>query len=264
MASTSSAHSYPAEAFTPDGILWWQAETEPGKRKKLGAEPKITAYLRFHVQKNGTFTIRQLRQALGSEAVPEDAEHLNRRMRELRNRDGWTIHSQKDEARLEHDQYRVVKVGWFLGSGTTRSKADVPSDMVRRRMLERDNQTCVICGITAREPYPDLPAKTARMTWGHRVPGRRLGRDATLDDVQTECARCNETVRDELFDPPTLTEVLPTVRSLARRDKSLLLGWLRDGRRPTSPAETAYANIRRLSQSERSELMQRLAQMSEN
>jgi 5-methylcytosine-specific restriction endonuclease McrA len=263
MPAELQPQNYPKEAFTPNGILWWRAETEPGKKRLLGAEPKITAYLRFHVGKNGTFTIRQLRQALGTEAVPEDAEHLNRRMRELRVRDGWVINSQKDEAALDHDQYRVVKIGWYLGSGTTRPKSDAPSDMVRRRMFERDNHTCVICGIPAGEPYPDLPTKTARMTWGHRVPGKRLGRDATLDDVQTECARCNETARDELFNPVTLPEVLPTIRNLPRKDKVLLLRWLREGRRPANPLDQAYANARRLSAQERSDLLGLLTTMAE-
>ena len=264
MAVEFDDSGYPPEAYTVDGVPWWRVEREPGKKRDLGAEQKITAYLRFCVGKGGTFTIRQLRQALGSETIPDDAEHLNRRMRELRTRDGWTINSQKDEAALDHDQYRIVKIGWYLGSGLARPKKSVPNDMTRRRMLERDNHTCVICGIPSGEPYPDMPSKRARMTWGHRVPGKRLGRDTTLDDVQTECARCNETARDELFDPVTLPEVLPTIRNLPRKEKALLLQWLRDGRRPTNSLDQAYANARRLSEQERAELLSHLTTMVEH
>jgi hypothetical protein len=262
---TSGAHqgAYPEEAYTTDGLLWWRAATAHGQRRPIGDEIKIAAYLRFHVGKHGTFTIRELRRALGQEAVPNKAEHLNRRMRQLRTRDGWVINSQKDEAALEHDQYRVVQIGWHPGAGTARPASDAPSDMVRRRMLERDNHICVICGIPAGERYPDLPHKIARMTWGHRVPGKRLGKNTMLDDVQTECARCNETARDELFDPPTLPEVMPAIRNLPRKDKAMLLDWLTAGRRPTGALDLAYGSARRLSSTERSQLVRHLTAMVE-
>jgi hypothetical protein len=113
----------------------------------------------------------------------------------------------------------------------TRPVNDVPSDAVRRKVFERDKSMCVICGTPSKEPYNDLPEKTARLTLGHRLPGKRLTRKATVDELQAECGRCNETVRDEIFDPVTLPEGLPSIKGLKRRDKERLLQWLEAGMR---------------------------------
>lgn len=204
--------------------------------------------------------MRSLREALG-DTVPNDAEHLNRRLRTLRNRDGWIIDSQRNDATLAHDEYRVEKIGWHPGTGRPRPKNDMPSDSVRRAVFERDNRTCQICFTVAGEPYVDMPDKIMRPTLGHRIPGKRLSRSARVDELQTECARCNEPVRDEVFDPLTLPELLPSIKRLKRADKERLLDWVEHGTRPRVEIELAYAHSRRLSESEREQLRGQLRRM---
>lgn len=253
--------SYPPEAYAPNGVLWWKLKTVPGGKRRFGDEQKIAAWLAYNRKVGETFTMRSLRAALGEDQLPNDAEHLNRRLRTLRLRDGWAIPSAKDDGSLNHDEYRVKKVGWHPGTGVTRPTHDLPSDNVRRLVYERDKRTCVVCGIAAGEPYDDLPTKTARITLGHRIPGKRLSRAATLDELQTECARCNETVRDQIVDPVTLPEILPTVRNLRRGEKEELLLWIEYGRRIPSRLEKVYAEARQLSADEREELRRQLAAM---
>lgn len=261
MPDETGDREYSSEAFSPDGTLWWRLKMTPGKNRPFGDEQKIAAYLACHVGRNGIFTMRGLRAALGEDTIPNSAEHLNRRLRNLRLRDGWDIPSAKDDGSLAHDEYQVCKIGWHPGVGVARPKNDAPSDATRRKVFARDKSVCQVCFTPGGAPYADMPGKVARPTLGHRVPGKRLDSKATVDDLQTECARCNETVRDELFDPVTLLEVLPTVRNLRRQDKVELLSWMQAGRRPVSRAEEAYANLRRLSRAEQEEAMQVLSRM---
>jgi 5-methylcytosine-specific restriction endonuclease McrA len=261
MPEDTGGREYSSEAFAPDGTLWWRLKMTPGVKRPFGDEQKISAYLACHVGKNGIFTMRGLRAALGGGINPNDAEHLNRRLRDLRLRDGWDIPSAKDDGSLAHDEYRVRKIGWHPGTGVRRPPNDAPSEATRRKVLARDKSVCQVCFTPGGEPYADMPGKVARPTLGHRVPGRRLDSKATVDELQTECARCNETVRDELFDPVTLPEILPTIRNLRRQDKVALLRWMQDGRRSVSRAEQVYADLRRLSQAEQHEAMQVLGRM---
>lgn len=257
----SESKGYPPEAYAPNGALWWRLKTVPGGKRRFGDEQKIAAWLAFNRSAGETFTMRELRTALGEDQLPNDAEHLNRRLRTLRSRDGWVIPSAKDDGSLSHDEYRVKKIGWHPGTDEPRPKADLPSDKIRRLVFERDKWTCVVCGVGAKEPYDDTPHKAARMTLGHRIPGKRATSQASVHDLQTECARCNETVRDEIVDPVTLPEILPTVRNLRRADKVQLLQWLEQGRRIRTKVEDVYADARRLSAGERESLLAELRAM---
>lgn len=261
MRNETADRGYSAEAYSPDGTLWWRLEMSPDVNRRFGDEQKISAYLACHVGLNGIFTMRDLRAALGVDTIPNGAEHLNRRLRNLRLRDGWAIPSAKDDGNLAHDQYQVRKIGWHPGTGRPRPKNGAPSDSTRRKVFARDRSVCQVCFTPGGELYVDMPEKVARLTLGHRVPDKRLDNKATVDELQTECARCNETVRDELFDPVTLPEIMPTVRNLRRQDKLELLRWFGAGRRSVSPVEQAYGNLRRLSRSEQESALQDLRRM---
>jgi 5-methylcytosine-specific restriction endonuclease McrA len=250
------AASYPPESYAPGGTLWWQLETWPGSKRRFGDEPKIAAYL-FYLGVGAGFTMRSLRAALGDETIPNDAEHLNRRMRQLRLRDGWAIPSARDEA-VGVDEYRIRKIGWHPGTGLPRPKNTAPSAVTRRKVFERDRRVCQICFTPGGEPYPDMPDRKARLTLGHRIPDKRADSSATVDELQTECAYCNETVRDELFDPVTLEQLRPGVRSLKRVEKAQLLKWLKDGRRTPRRVEDVYFSTLRLRPSERDDLIAEL------
>lgn len=261
MSDETDDREYSSEAFSPDGTLWWRLKMTPGMNRRFGDERKIAAYLACHVGKNGLFTMRGLRAALGEDTIPNDAEHLNRRLRNLRLRDGWEIPSAKDDGNLAHDEYQVRVIGWHPGTGEPRPKNDAPSEATRRKVFARDKSVCQVCFTPGGEPYADMPEKVARPTLGHRVPGKRLDSRATVDELQTECARCNETVRDELFDPITLPEIMPTVRNLPRQDKVTLLRWMEAGRRSPSRAEQTYADLRRLSPIEQQDAVDVLRRM---
>lgn len=243
---------------THDGEFWWQVQTTPGMNQKYGGEKRISAYLNFNVEVGETFTMRELRDELGADGVAEDAEQLNRRLRNLRP-DDWVIPSYKDDRSLAPNTYRLEAVGTRVWLGE-RNKRDKVSATTRRLVLERDSHTCAVCAIGAGEEYDEYPGTFARMTMGHRVPGQRLG-GASVDDLQTECAMCNEPIRDQLPDPETFDEVLPEVRGLKGSDLREIRTWLQVGRRSRSKTERIYGRVRRLGVADRVRMSEEISRI---
>lgn len=253
---------YPPEAYAPSGELWWKLTRDPESNRPYGGERKIAAWLAFDVGVGGVFTMRDVRRALGVAGdEPNEAEQLNRRLRNLRP-DGWVVYSYRTDASLPVDTYRLEKIGWHPGLGTARPVAHAISASMRRRVIERDGRRCVICGVGRAEPYPGDPVSAAVLTAGHRVPERRESRVRSLDELQAECQRCNETVRDELPDPLTAEEVMPDVRRLGRADRATLLAWLSAGHRLRSRLDEVHDRVRALTPEERATVLAALREMS--
>ncbi|MEV4454674.1 HNH endonuclease signature motif containing protein [Microbispora sp. NPDC049633] len=253
----ADSRDYPAEAYAPNGQLWWRLRYQPGTRRPFGDERKLAAWLTFNVNEGDTFTMADLRRGLGDE-VPNDAEHLNRRLRALRP-DGWRIPSNTDDRTLPIGTYRLEAKGWHPGLGP-RPKRDAVSDADRRRIFNRDGWRCVVCGVGSGEPYPENPDSKAVLTVGHRV-ARDLGGSVELDNLQTECKRCNEPLRHELGFPETLTELLPEVKRFRKSELEILLSWLQAKQRIRNRVDAAYDRARRLSEGEQEQLKHTLRKM---
>lgn len=246
---------YPPEAYAPDGVLWWGVHS--GRGRDYGAELKICAWLAFNRPVGSTFTMRDLRTALGS-GVANDDEHLNRRLRQLRSRDGWVIPSNKDDGSIPVGTYRVEVVGWHPGLGTERATNTAISLSVRRRVFERDGSRCRVCNVGSGEEYPGEPGTSAVMTVGHIIASDDGGSSSDLNNLRTECKHCNEPVRQEIRVPKTLREILPDVRNLKRDEKAKLLSWVLAKQRSRDKLDVVYDDIRRLSPDERAELEDKL------
>lgn len=247
--------TYPQQAYAPTGELWWLLDTAPGTRRRYGAENKLASWLAFHVEVGATFTMRQLREALGGGEANTD-EHLNRRMRTLRTL-GWALPSNKDDKTLRPDQYRVVQRGWHPGLGPRPKRAGVISSRVRGEVFARDGSRCTVCGVGDREPYPGEPGTAAVLTIGHRLAQARGGGD-DIDNLRTECSRCNEPLRHEAEAPDTYEEVHIQVRLLKEAERRALLAWLQHGQRSRSALDRVYDRARKLSAADRDRLVAEL------
>lgn len=232
---------------------WWKLKLRPGGKVPFGGERRIAAYLYFNVDVGGTFTMRQLREALGEEDTPEQAEHLNRRLRNLR-KQGWRFTSYKDQYGQAVDTYVLQEKGNKLWLGEQTKRPNI-STALKRQVYERDHNRCVICGVGAGEPYPGEPGTAARLTAGHRTAEARHG-EASLDNLQTECARCNEPARDTPPNPEVVGEVMAAVKQLGAADKASLLAWLESGYRHRSKLDFAFDRTRKLAASEREQVME--------
>lgn len=249
--------SYPANAYSPDGVLWWKLQKHPGRQLDYGAELKISAWLAFNRRVSEIVTMRELRAALG-DAVPNDDEHLNRRLRQLRQRDGWVIPSNKDDRSLSVGTYRIEVIGWHPGLGTPRAANTAISMATRRKVFDRDGSRCTICGVGRGEPYPNEPDAKAVLTVGHITPNDRGGSGSDMNNLRTECSRCNEPIRQELRNPESLEELLPDVRNLRKAELQKLHDWLSVGHRGRDRLDYVYDRARQLGSDERSVLEQRI------
>lgn len=256
MPLDASAHDGPT---APDGTPWWELTVEPGTRSKpFGQERRLAAWLWFNKEIGDIFTMNELREALGPDIVGK-SEHLNRRLRTLRTV-GWVIPSNKDDGSLKPDEYRVQVKGarYWLAEDRRAHRPFAPSARVRRQVIEHDGGRCVLCGIAAGESYPGEHNSKARLTIGHRVPQERLRTRGAADDIdnwRTECARCNEPVRDETPDPRKYDEVLAQTRRLTRANKRTLLSWLQRGERTRSELDRVYDQARLLTHNEKEGLI---------
>lgn len=243
---------YPPDAYAPNGILWWKLLTEPGKKRRYGAERKLAAWLAYNLDVGDTFTLRDLREAIGDDGQANDDEHLNRRLRNLRP-DGWILPSNNDDKSLPIGVYRVDQKGWHPGLGKRDVRDDISAGM-RRRVLERDGRRCVICGVGQGEPYPGEPASKAVLTIGHRVARELGGSSKDINNLQAECKRCNEPVREELGNPETLDDVMLDLKRLRREELQRLLSWIDHGYRTRDRLDVLFDRYRALSAGERVDL----------
>jgi hypothetical protein len=236
---------YPSEAYAENGVLWWELETWPGKKQRFGGERKMAAWLAFELDTGDIFTMRQVREALGNDAVPNSQEHLNRRLRALRE-DGWMLTTNQHDKSLGSGKYRLDAKGWHPGLGP-RPRSETISRNMERAVFERDGYRCVICGVGRGEPYPGQPETVASITVGHRQARAHQGSAKDMDNLETQCALHNETVREE-FLPKSLDAVLEDLSRLRRRDElEKLETWLSQGYRSRDRLDRVYDEIRTLS-----------------
>lgn len=243
--------SFPEDAYNAAGTLLWKTTA--------GSRQRAAAWLWFNKREGDTFTMAELREAL---APLENAEHLNRRLRELRDVD-WELPTNKDDATLGTDEYRLEKRGARIWLKSERQKYQVfkPSDRIRRQVFERDGSRCQECGLAAGEPWPDDPRRRTVLTIGHMIPQNRLDRqrrDDNINNWRTECKRCNESVRDQIRDPHTYEEAFPMVKPMPRKNKETLLSWLHAGHRLRNRLDEVYDIVRKLSEADKARLREYL------
>ena len=182
--------------------------------RKIGSKEKIRRFLKRRVGK--VVTALQIQEAVGSE-VTEWA----RRLRELRNDEGWKISSHNDRSDLQPGQYVLEETPPEPGS-----YAFEPTISARRRaqVLERNGYTCQMCGIGAGDTMDD--GRKARLHVGHIVD-RDHGGSNTLTNLRALCSQCNQGAKNIAQEPPSHSLVLATVRRATEADQRKVLKWLK-------------------------------------
>ena len=250
---------YPPEAYASNGELWWFLTHYPGTKRKFGGEPKLAAYLTFNHAIGDLLTVRQLREAIPDiDGEANRQEHFNRRLRQLR-KYNWGISSDDEDGSLSPGEYRLTAIGAPIWLGKSEFASDTISAKLRRQVFDRDGNRCVLCGVGSGESYPGEPDSRARMTVGHFRADRRRGA-ATVDNLRTECSRCNEPLRDEISVNATADDYWARLVRLSKADKQRLADWLESGMKTRSEVEKFYDEIRVLPAGLRDELRRRLDQ----
>ena len=142
-----------------------------------------------------------------------------RRVRELRNEDGYQILSQKDRADLKPNQYlleTITRVPAFARSISKETRAWV---------LERNGYTCQMCGVAAGDPDPLGGNRTVRLTMGH-ILDKSKGGDDTPQNLRAVCTNCNEGLQNTAFPKPDRIHLLAQIRRATIHDQEAVLDWL--------------------------------------
>lgn len=142
-----------------------------------------------------------------------------RRVRELRNEEGWQILSHKDRSDLKPGQYLLETTKRIPAFKRGVSKE------TRAWVLERNGYTCQMCGAAAGDVDPFNTARTIRLTMGHILDKSKGGED-TPSNLRAVCTNCNEGLQNAGLPKPDRVHLLAQVRRATRDDQKTLLDWL--------------------------------------
>ncbi len=178
---------------------------QPGSKKLI---------LEFFLENIGTvLESKDIQKASGG------AVEWARRVRELRNEEGYQILSQKDRADLKPNQYLIEtdkRVPAFARDISKETKA---------RVLDRNGNTCQMCGVAAGDVDPFNPARTIRLTMGHIIDKSKGGNDS-VNNLRALCTNCNEGLANTSLPKPDRVHLLSQIRRATISDQEVVLEWL--------------------------------------
>ena len=143
-----------------------------------------------------------------------------RRVRELRDEEGYQILSHKDRANLKPGQYileTTKRVPAFKRGISKETRAWV---------LERNGYTCQMCGCAAGDPDPLGGPRPVRLTLGH-IRDKSKGGDDTPQNLRAVCSNCNEGLQNATPPKPDRLTLFAHVRRATITDQMAVLEWLR-------------------------------------
>lgn len=153
------------------------------------------------------------------QAASGGAVEWARRVRELRDEEGYQILSHKDRSDLKPGQYLLAtdhRVPAF--------KREISKE-TRAHVLERNGYTCQMCGVAAGDPDPFNPARTVRLTMGHIID-KSKGGDDSRQNLRAVCTNCNEGLQNASPLKPDQIYLLSQIRRATIGDQRAVLEWL--------------------------------------
>lgn len=180
-------------------------------KKRSGSKELILNYFLSNIGK--VLESKEIQLASGG------AVEWARRVRELRNEEGYQILSHKDRADLKPGQYLLetdVRIPAF--------KREISKE-TRAQVLERNGYTCQMCGVAAGDPDPLGGSRTVRLTMGH-IKDKSKGGDDTPQNLRAICTNCNEGLQNTALPKPDQIHLLSQTRRATIDDQRILLNWL--------------------------------------
>lgn len=182
--------------------------------REPGSKERIRQFLLANIGRVVTST--ELRDAIGT-GVSEWA----RRVRELREQEGWPI--------LSHNDSTDLKPGQYLLKETPPAKPNVGfargiSLKLRAEVLDRNGFTCQMCGLTPGEIDPATNRKV-RLHLGH-IKDKSLGGKDELSNLRALCSSCNQGAKNITGEKPTAVWLLSQVRRAGQDEQRAVFDWL--------------------------------------
>lgn len=185
-----------------------------------GARAKLRVH--FLANLNRVMESTELREVAG------DINEWARRIRELRNEEGFLILTHNDRADLKPGQYLLE---------TAKPQPAFARDIskeTRAFVLDRNGFTCQMCGAVAGEPHPYDPSRKTRLHLGHTID-KSMGGSDEASNLRAICSVCNEGASNITLQRPDLSKLLVQVRRATAVDQRELLAWLKRKFEPKKP-----------------------------
>lgn len=142
-----------------------------------------------------------------------------RRIRELRNEEGYQILTHNDRSDLKPGQYLLLTAKPEPAFERGISKE------TRAIVLDRNGFTCQMCGAGAGEPHPFDTSRKTRLHLGH-VIDKSMGGTDDPSNLRAICSVCNEGASNVIPDRPTAIKLKAQIRKARGDDQLELLKFL--------------------------------------
>jgi hypothetical protein len=151
--------------------------------------------------------------------VANNQSEWARRVRELRNEEGYQILTHHDRSDLKPGQYVLETAKPLPAFGRQISKE------TRAFVLDRNGFTCQMCGAVAGEEHPYDATRKTRLHLGHIIDKSMGGSDEPVN-LRAVCSVCNEGASNATLTRPDLQKLLIQVRRATSQDQLTVLRWL--------------------------------------
>lgn len=183
------------------------------KKRDIGSKEKIRRFLRANIGR--VIESAELQAAAGG------AIQYSRRLRELREQEGWPILSHNDTTDLKPGQY-------LLKHAPPTAKLNFASGIsarLRAAVLDRNGFTCQMCGLTPGEIDPATGRKV-RLHIGH-IKDKSLGGKDELSNLRTLCSTCNQGAKNITTEKPSTIWLKSQVRRAGIDEQRAVYDWLK-------------------------------------
>ena len=177
----------------------------------MGARDRIREFFIENVGK--VLTTQKIRRVGG---ISEYA----RRIRELRDEEGYQIKSHVDRADLKPGQYILET----LERRPVISRTISPQ--IRNEILERNGFTCQLCGAGPGDPDPFSPGRKVRLHIDHIKPISQGGTD-DKGNLRVLCSACNQGRSNIQLPSETAINIIAKLRKLSRAEQQEVYEFLK-------------------------------------
>jgi len=181
--------------------------------RKPGSKERIRRFLLANI--GNIVTSVQIKDAIGT-----DVSEWARRLRELRDEEGWPILSHNDDAELSPGQYLLKE--------QPAEKSDIAfvrgiSAKLRAEVLDRNGFTCQMCGLTPGDTDPETGRKV-RLHIGH-IKDKILGGKDELSNLRALCSTCNQGAKNVTGEKPNTIWLLSQIRRAGQDEQRAVFDW---------------------------------------
>jgi HNH endonuclease len=179
--------------------------------RTLGSKSKLRSFFESNI---GTILDSKTLQVVAG------SSEWARRVRELRDEEGYNIITHNDDSSLKPGQYRLVDLKPKPAFARGISKE------TRAFVLDRNGFTCQMCGAVAGEPHPyDQGGRKTRLHIGHIIDKSMGGTDEAAN-LRAICSVCNEGAKNLTLPRPDWMKLAAQIRRAPGDVQLQALEWL--------------------------------------